>query len=877
MKRLDAILGRLRRAQPTLSATFDAAALSKQIQRLLTAEDKVLGSGGCGETSTSGRGRRDGCVRVPHELWRDATPRGALFEALQTYVEWRREGKLAKDASDDDGREEFEGYFRAVREKLIERGHLGFVKIYIADDVERARELKTLARAMRATLAASADEPGVTHVLRTDDSVNDDEIEDGALWRITETRVATSSGKTEQRLHFWFYPDSYDAWYADSSISGKGKAPWAPETSVILRNKAEKRNDLPHNVRARWLRDSHTFNEWMNELDYEYDVTREMLSAPRHAWDPSNAPQNKRARAPENFEGNAEILAPGEEERVPWGFAVTRRRVVRAHPVVAAAASQDDGALVLQDDEELITKEFMIAKTLRMQNISVDQLPWNATPSMRKAERKAEPLTEYRVPTHSAWFKWGEVHAIERRALPEFFDDDDTCQKYIACRNEIMNQFRFKGQEVTLHEVSSSRTTKNIVDAAAHQRIFSFLEQWGLINWQFTSGRDVIDLKQKPLAAWRRIVTGEDGAARVEKTDPLAAFKGTLFEFSKCRATTASGLHPLEPQSRYAPSSETQLERQSLDALFASHDALSKRGVDVKFACNACGADLKSTGVFYHAFLTRDFDLCPSCFSKGVYPHGQASGDFVKAMYPDFHAEAVSADEIVDDAEWTPQEVAALLDAISQSNELNWNDIASAVGTKSEDECLKHFARMPIEDAAIENIERELLVPRGAIIDDEGAKILDPVPFAFAPNPTMAQLEFLVSMISPRVAAASAKAALTKIALGGSLDAADLNVDGLAAAAIQAKILAQDEEHEVHRIIASALDVLLKKLEIKLRFLGRLVDDEPETASRLAKLREESARNRTNDLYTRDVQSARHKEHIATIHRLRQQLAGLSS
>ena len=97
---------------------------------------------------------------------------------------------------------------------------MGFVIIYIADDGERARELKTLARAMRATLAASADEPGVTHVLRTDDSVNDDEIEDGALWRITETRVATSSGKTEQRLHFWFYPDSYDAWYADSSISG---------------------------------------------------------------------------------------------------------------------------------------------------------------------------------------------------------------------------------------------------------------------------------------------------------------------------------------------------------------------------------------------------------------------------------------------------------------------------------------------------------------------------------------------------------------------------------------------------------------------------------------------------------------------------------
>lgn len=71
----------------------------------------------------------------------------------------------------------------------------------------------------------------------------------------------------------------------DLLISGKGKVLWVLEMSVILRNKVEKRNDLLYNVRARWLRDSYTFNEWMNEFDYEYDVMCEMLSVLWYVWD----------------------------------------------------------------------------------------------------------------------------------------------------------------------------------------------------------------------------------------------------------------------------------------------------------------------------------------------------------------------------------------------------------------------------------------------------------------------------------------------------------------------------------------------------------------------------------------------------------------
>jgi len=109
---------------------------------------------------------------------------------------------------------------------------------------------------------------------------------------------------------------------------------------------------------------------------------------------------------------------------------------------------------------------------------------------------------------------------------------------------------------------------------------------------------------------------------------------------------------------------------------------------------------------------------------------------------------------------------------------------------------------------------------------DVGAALPDveSAPFATATNPTVKQLEFLVNALSPRIAAASAKETLTALANAtkNAIDPRELNARGLAAAALQAKLLAQDEEHEIRRLVSSALDVLLKKLEIKMKFLKTL-------------------------------------------------------
>ena len=809
---LERALRALRRAHPTLAPGFDVRALSRAIQGLLVAEERFLGA------SARASGRTPACAKIPHWTWRDGARSGALLAALDVYVRMRRDGTLRSDLTGEDAREGFEQFARAVRDELVERRFTRYVKIYVADDAADARELKKLAREMRATLAMSPRDEGVTHVLRNDNSF-DDEVDDASMWRITETSTSVASGgKPEHRVHFWFYPDSYDQWYADSSLSGRGKSPWAPQTSAFLKSGWDPKE--PYTVRARWLRDSHKFNEWMNELDYEFDLGREVVLGSRYPWDARDFPSKKRADPEMDFDG--EIFAQDGADRLT--HFVTRRRVVRAHPCVAAAASQDDGALVLLGDQEDITKEFMSAKSIKFVNITAGQLPPNATPSIeRKSHEDAAPLAELRVPTHSAWFRWTEAHEIERRALPEFFGEgaeSNGRDEYIECRNAMIRTFVQKGRNVTLDEVKPKLSAST--DAGAAARIFSFLEDWGLVNWIFATERDVYRLKDDAPAGCPRIVRASGDSLRVEAPDVLDAIKAKIFDFAKVRATTPSGKHPLIPATEVA-GAEAQLERRSLDELFASLHAL--RELEVRFDCNMCGADLNG-GVFYHSTIAEGFDLCEACFPTGCYPEGHTGADFVKAVYPDFDA-IDAADANGDDSEWSPQEMAALLEAVAQSaGTISWSDVAASVGSKGEDECAKCFARLPVNDGAIAELGRRLRSPSGVVMDDSGASLpdADSAPFALAPNPLMSQLEFLMNTISPRVAAAAAKAALTEYAsradsVKDATFARRVNAKALAAAATQAKLLAQDEEHEIRRIMSGILDVLLKKLELKLRFL----------------------------------------------------------
>ncbi|MCJ8745369.1 hypothetical protein PDJAM_G00129420 [Pangasius djambal] len=79
----------------------------------------------------------------------------------------------------------------------------------------------------------------------------------------------------------------------------------------------------------------------------------------------------------------------------------------------------------------------------------------------------------------------------------------------------------------------------------------------------------------------------------------------------------------------------------------------------------------------------------------------------------------------------------------------DWNKVSEHVGSRTQDECILHFLRLPIEDPYLESSEASL-----------GPLAYQPVPFSQSGNPVMSTVAFLASVVDPRVAAAAAKAAL---------------------------------------------------------------------------------------------------------------------
>lgn len=116
---------------------------------------------------------------------------------------------------------------------------------------------------------------------------------------------------------------------------------------------------------------------------------------------------------------------------------------------------------------------------------------------------------------------------------------------------------------------------------------------------------------------------------------------------------------------------------------------------------------------------------------------------------------------------WTDEETLRLLDAIEKHGD-NWAMVAQLVGTKTKEQCLQHFLKMPIEDQFLEeNTTTYTLKKQDDIKEEKEPEITipddAPLPFADASNPIMATVAFLASMVNPAVAAAAAQAALSKL------------------------------------------------------------------------------------------------------------------
>ena len=279
------------------------------------------------------------------------------------------------------------------------------------------------------------------------------------------------------------------------------------------------------------------------------------------------------------------------------------------------------------------------------------------------------------------------------------------------------------------------------------------------------------------------------------------------------------------------------------------------------FNCYSCGIDCTRVRFHYAKSATAapgaagakvKYDLCPNCFMEGRYPSTHAAVEFVKLEDSNYSS-------IPDrDAPWIDAELLLLLEGLELFDE-NWTSIADHVGTRTREECVSKFLQLEIEDKYLKG-EQNGQASYGSL--NQGR-----IPFTQADNPVMSVLGFLAGMSEPSVAAAAAGRSVDEIrknlrnrlenGIGGDVQAKgkekqdvksedSMDVDttaspqpdasdqiavsenphaqyvtlptvALATSAARAGALASHEEREMTRLVSSAVNTTLQKLEVKLQ------------------------------------------------------------
>ncbi|XP_074791839.1 SWI/SNF complex subunit SMARCC2 isoform X5 [Natator depressus] len=526
-------------------------------------------------------------------------------------------------------------------------------------------------------------------------------------------------------LHWGYFPDSYDTWIPASEIEASVEDAPTPEK--------------PRKVHAKWILDTDTFNEWMNEEDYEVTdekspVSRRKKISAKTLTDEVNSPDSdRRDKKGGNYKKRKRSPSPSptpeaKKKNAKKGPSTPYTKSKRGH----REEEQEDLTKDMDEPSPVPNvEEVTLPKTVNTKKDSesapvkggtMTDLDEQEDESMEttgkdeeensagnKAEQAKNPdlhednVTEQThhiiIPSYAAWFDYNSVHAIERRALPEFFNGKNkskTPEIYLAYRNFMIDTYRLNPQEY----LTSTACRRNLAgDVCAIMRVHAFLEQWGLINYQ-------VDAESRPT--------------------PMGPPPTSHFHVL---ADTPSGLVPLQPKTPQGrqSDSDTKAGRKSKEIEDLVPEAV-KAKPELQTSASQQMLSFPDKGKEKPTDL-QNFGLRTDMYTKKNVPSKSKA--------------AASATR-----EWTEQETLLLLEALEMYKD-DWNKVSEHVGSRTQDECILHFLRLPIEDPYLEDSEASL-----------GPLAYQPIPFSQSGNPVMSTVAFLASVVDPRVASAAAKSAL---------------------------------------------------------------------------------------------------------------------
>lgn len=546
-------------------------------------------------------------------------------------------------------------------------------------------------------------------------------------------------------------------------------------------------------VSAKWALDSQEYNEWMAEEDYEVDENGkkkshkhrmsvdEMMQDEKRVVKPAGKQKRKRSPSPapkgvgKRKSGRSPAVVPKkargvaeieDEEDLTRDMedppAEPNITEVVAKPSTNSPATQTNskqrstadndmlplkGGTVADLDEETEKSggsgtqnnvgvaggdDSQTGKT--SENSNTQEFPNNRDDLEDNVTEQTHHII---VPSYSAWFDYNSIHVIEKRAMPEFFNGKNkskTPEIYMAYRNFMIDTYRLNPTEY----LTSTACRRNLAgDVCAIMRVHAFLEQWGLVNYQID-----IDARPTPMGP-----------------PPTSHFH--------VLSDTPSGLQPLNPPKTTQPSAAKTLF--DLDKIKKEKEgvAINEGGIPSLLASvtapgSAIIASAPTTGPATPGILTPPATaaanaaaaaaaLGPIKIENSIEPgahFGLRMDQYAKKPIAMRNKSAASMAR-----EWTEQETLLLLEGLEIYRD-DWNKICEHVGTRTQDECILHFLRLPIEDPYLEDDCGFL-----------GPLAYQPIPFSKSGNPIMSTVAFLASIVDPRIAASAAKAAMEEFAL----------------------------------------------------------------------------------------------------------------
>eukprot|EP00250_Pteridium_aquilinum_P013336 c21279_g1_i1 orf=171-2279(+) len=455
------------------------------------------------------------------------------------------------------------------------------------------------------------------------------------------------------------------------------------------------------------------------------------------------------------------------------------------------------------------------------------------------------------IPAHASWFAWDRVHKLEQQALPQLFFGKSRLQSpevFMQARNAIITKHR-AGPQVPMKATDISGICNLGDKDLAH--ILDFLNCWGLVNYQAKLSPERLSCNHLIKVP---IYFIEDGAGLLSTSQLALTPLEYLFQykFLQTPVTILKSLTEAEAPESVKAEDVTAEGGKNLSAFPGRY-------------CSACAGDCSQS--YFYCKKQPDYIICADCYGNGNLGIGMTTTEFASSVRPR------KVTKIFENGNWSDHETLMLLEALEVHGD-NWTEVSDFVGTKSKAQCISHFIGMSFGGRFLEDLESESEKLK-QIMGNKALSLLEgkdeaSAAFEEASNPVMLLVAFLAAIVGPRVAAVAAQAALSCLseecqAIEGAVDGQSimLNQTGqsdnvleetlsrdiasghqlelseestrkimsaaLARAAMKAKLLADQEDREVQRLVAVVVDNQLKKLTTKLKELGGIdavIDEE---------------------------------------------------